>query len=89
MTKADFISKFSEKTCFTKKDSEIAVNAFIDVVKDSLAKGDKVNLVGFGTFEVIQRKERMGRNPQTGAEIKIPSCKAPKFKPGKNLKDLV
>jgi DNA-binding protein HU-beta len=89
MTKADFIAKLSEKTGFSKKDSEKALNGFIDVVKEALKNGEKVSLVGFGTFEVAQRNERKGRNPQTGAEITIPACKAPKFKPGKGLKEAV
>jgi len=89
MTKADFIAKLSEKTGFSKKDSEKALNGFIDVVKDALKNGEKVSLVGFGTFEVAQRNARKGRNPQTGEEITIPACKAPKFKAGKGLKEVV
>ncbi len=89
MTKADFIAKLSEKTGFSKKDSEKALNGFIDAVKEALKNGEKVSLVGFGTFEVTQRNERKGRNPQTGEEITIPACKAPKFKPGKGLKEAV
>jgi DNA-binding protein HU-beta len=89
MTKADFIAKLSEKTGFSKKDSEKALNGFIDVVKEALKNGEKVSLVGFGTFEVTQRNERKGRNPQTGEEITIAACKAPKFKPGKGLKEAV
>ena len=89
MTKADFIAKLSEKTGFTKKDAEKAVNSFMDVVKDALVNGEKVSLVGFGTFEVIERSARKGRNPQTGDEITIAACKAPKFKPGKGLKEAI
>ncbi len=89
MTKADFIAKLSEKAGFSKKDAEKAVNAFIDVVKESLQNGEKVSLVGFGTFEVIERAERKGRNPQTGEEITIAACKAPKFRAGKGLKEAV
>ena len=89
MTKADFISKLSEKAGFSKKDAEKAVNSFMEVVKEALADGEKVSLVGFGTFEVIQRSARKGRNPQTGKEITIPACKAPKFKAGKGLKEAV
>ncbi len=89
MTKADFISKVSEKTGFSKKDAEKAVNAFMDVVKEALKNGEKVSLVGFGTFEVVERAERKGRNPQTGAEITIAACKAPKFRAGKGLKEAV
>ncbi len=89
MTKAEFISKLSEKTGFSKKDAEKAVNSFMEVVKEALADGEKVSLVGFGTFEVIERSARKGRNPQTGKEITIPACKAPKFKAGKGLKEAV
>ena len=89
MTKADFISKVSEKTGFSKKDAEKAVNAFMDVVKDALKDGEKVSLVGFGTFEVVQRAERKGRNPQTGKVINIPSKKTVKFVPSKKLKEII
>jgi len=82
-------SDTNEKTGFSKKDAEKAVNAFMDVVKDALKDGEKVSLVGFGTFEVVQRAERKGRNPQTGAEITIAACKAPKFRAGKALKEAV
>ena len=73
----------------TKKSAEATVNAFIDVVTEALVKGDKVQLVGFGSFEVRKRAARKGRNPQTKEEIKIPASKAPVFKAGKALKDLV
>ncbi len=89
MTKAELVAKISEKTGLSKKDSELALNAFMDAVKEALANGDKVSLVGFGTFEVIERAERKGRNPQTGEEITIPATKAPKFRPGKGLKEAV
>ena len=72
-----------------KKDAEKALAAFTDIVADTLKKGDKVQLVGFGTFEVTERAARTGRNPQTKKEIKIPASKAPKFKAGKALKDIV
>ena len=89
MNKAELIAAIAAKTGATKKSAEEAVNAFIDVVTETLKKGDKVQLVGFGSFEVIKRAARKGRNPQTKEEIKIPASKAPKFKPGKALKDIV
>ncbi len=89
MNKAELIAAIAAKTGATKKSAEEAVNAFIDVVTETLKKGDKVQLVGFGSFEVIKRAARKGRNPQTKEEIKIPASKAPKFKAGKALKDLV
>ena len=82
-------SAIAEKTELTKKDSEKALKAFIDVVTEELKKGEKVQLVGFGTFEVAKRNARTGKNPQTGKAIKIPACKAPKFKAGKALKETV
>ena len=89
MNKAELIAAVAAKTGATKKSAEEAVNAFVDVVTEALRKGDKVQLVGFGSFEVIKRAARKGRNPQTKEEIKIPASKAPKFKAGKALKDLV
>ncbi len=89
MNKAELIAAVAAKTGATKKNAEEAVNAFVDVVTETLKKGDKVQLVGFGSFEVIKRAARKGRNPQTKEEIKIPASKAPKFKPGKALKDIV
>lgn len=89
MNKSDLIAAIAAKTGSTKKDAEATLNAFVDVVTDSLAKGDKVQLVGFGSFEVRKRAARKGRNPQTKEEIKIPASKAPVFKAGKALKDLV
>ena len=85
----DLIAAIAAKTGSTKKDAEATLNAFVDVVTDSLVKGDKVQLVGFGSFEVRKRAARKGRNPQTKEEIKIPASKAPVFKAGKALKDLV
>ena len=87
MNKTELVAAISEKTELTKKDSEKALKALIDVVAEELKKGEKVQLVGFGTFEVSERAARTGKNPQTGAEIKIAACKAPKFKAGKALKD--
>ena len=89
MNKTELVAAISEKTELTKKDSEKALKALIDVVAEELKKGEKVQLVGFGTFEVSERAARTGKNPQTGAEIKIAACKAPKFKAGKALKDTV
>ncbi len=89
MNKAELIASMAEKCELTKKDTEKALKAFIDSVKESLAKGEKVQLVGFGTFEVKQRAARVGRNPRTKEEIKIPASKAPAFKPGKELKESV
>ena len=89
MNKSDLIAEIAAKTGSTKKDAEATLNAFVDVVTESLVKGDKVQLVGFGSFEVRKRAARKGINPQTKEEIKIPSSKAPVFKAGKALKDLV
>ncbi len=89
MNKSDLIAAIAAKTGETKKDAEATLNAFVDVVTDALVKGDKVQLVGFGTFEVRKRAARKGRNPQTKEEIKIPASKAPVFKAGKALKELV
>ena len=89
MNKSDLIAAIAAKTGETKKDAEATLNAFIDVVTEALVKGDKVQLVGFGTFEVRKRAARKGRNPQTKEEIKIPASKAPVFKAGKALKELV
>ena len=77
------------KAEISKKDSEKALTAFIDVVTDELKAGGKIQLVGFGTFEVSERAAREGRNPQTGKTMKIEACKAPKFKAGKALKDAI
>ena len=90
MNKAELIAAMAEKSEMTKKDSECALNAFIATVTESLKKGEKVGLVGFGTFEVRHRKARTGRNPRKpGETIKIPASKAPVFKAGKALKDSV
>ena len=89
MNKTELIAAIAEQAEISKKDSEKALKAFIDVVTDQLKKGDKVQLVGFGTFEVSERAAREGRNPQTGKTMKIAACKAPKFKAGKALKDMV
>ena len=89
MNKTELIAAIADQAELSKKDSEKALKAFIDVVSDELTKGGKVQLVGFGTFEVAERAAREGRNPQTGATMKIEASKAPKFKAGKALKDLV
>lgn len=89
MNKAELISAVAEKTGLSKKNTESAVNAVIDIIGDALTGGDKVQLVGFGSFEVKQREARIGRNPKTKQEISIPASKSPVFKPGKALKDAV
>ena len=89
MNKAELIAAIAAKTGETKKTAEKLVNAFVETVTEALVKGDKVQLVGFGSFEVRKRAARKGRNPQTKEEIKIPASKAPVFKAGKALKDLV
>ncbi len=89
MNKSDLVAAIAAKTGDTKKSAEETLNAFVDVVIETLVKGEKVQLVGFGSFEVRKRAARKGRNPQTKEEIKIPASKAPVFKAGKALKDLV
>jgi DNA-binding protein HU-beta len=89
VNKNDLVAKVADKSGLSKKDSEKALNAFIEAVADGLKEGDKVSVVGFGTFEVRERAARKGRNPQTGKEINIPASKTPAFKAGKSLKDLV
>ena len=89
MNKSDLVSAIAAKTGETKKAAEALVNAFTEVVTETLKKGDKVQLVGFGSFEVRKRAARKGRNPQTKEEIKIPASKAPVFKAGKALKTVV
>ena len=89
MNKTELVEEIAKKTGLTKKDSEKAVKAFTDAVAAELKKGGKVQLVGFGTFEVAKRAAREGRNPQTGKTMKIAASKAPKFKAGNALKDLV
>ncbi|MPM78079.1 DNA-binding protein HU [bioreactor metagenome] len=89
MNKTDLIASVAEKSALSKKDAEKAVNAFTEAVTEALKKGNKVQLVGFGVFEVKARPARKGHNPMTGAEIDIPASKAPVFKAGKALKDSV
>lgn len=89
MTKSEFIAKIAEKAGISKKDAEKSCAAFIDSVVEALSSGDKVQLVGFGTFEVHHRPERIGRNPRTKEEITIPASDYPVFKAGKSFKDAV
>ncbi len=89
MTKAELVEKMANSAKISKAAAEKALGAFLDSVKSSLKKGQKVSLVGFGTFSTSRRKARKGRNPQTGEEIRIPAARVPKFTPGKALKDAV
>jgi len=89
MNKTDLINAVAEKSELSKKDATKAVDAVFETVSDALKDGDKVQLIGFGNFEVRERSARKGRNPQTGDEIDIPASKVPAFKPGKALKDAV
>ncbi len=89
MNKQELISAIAENANLSKKDAEAALSAFVGAVEGALKKGDKVQLVGFGSFEVRERAARVGRNPQTGAEMKIAAAKVPSFKAGKAFKDLI
>lgn len=89
MNKTELVAAIAEQASLSKKDTEAALAAFIDVVAGELKKGEKVQLVGFGTFEVSERAARTGRNPQTGETITIAASRSPKFKAGKALKDIV
>lgn len=89
MNKTELVAAMAEQTNLSKKDAEAALKAFVDVVSEELKKGEKVQLVGFGTFEVSERAAREGRNPQTGETMEIKASKTPKFKAGKALKDVV
>ena len=89
MTKADLVNSIAEKAGLSKADAEKALKAFTDAVTDAMKAGEKVSLVGFGTFSVGQRAARTGQNPQTGAKINIPAAKVPKFKASKALKDAI
>ena len=89
MNKTELVAAMAEKTQLSKKDAEAALKAFTEVVTEELKKGEKIQLVGFGTFEVSERAERIGRNPQTGEEMIIAASKAPKFKVGKAFKDAI
>ena len=89
MNKTELVAAMAEQTNLSKKDAEADLKAFIDVVSEELKKGEKVQLVGFGTFEVSERAAREGRNPQTGETMEIKASKTPKFKAGKALKDMM
>ncbi len=89
MTKAELVREVAERTGMTKKDTALVVNAVFETVMDALSKGEKVQIAGFGIFEVRERAERVGRNPRTGEEIKIPPRKVPVFRVGKELRTKV
>ena len=89
MNKLELVSAIAEQANLTKKDAEAALKAFVDSVEASLKKGEKVQLVGFGTFDVRERAARVGRNPRTNEEMQIAAAKVPTFKAGKALKDLI
>ena len=89
MNKSELIEAMANEASLSKKDAEAALNAYTDVITEALKKGDKVTLVGFGTYEVRKRAARTGKNPQTGEAMKIKAAKVPAFKPGKALKDAV
>lgn len=89
MNKSELITNMAEKSGLTKKDAEKALKAFVESIEQALSNGEKVQLVGFGTYEVKERAARVGRNPKTREEIQIPASKVPVFKAGKDLKDLV
>ncbi|MET3689535.1 DNA-binding protein HU-beta [Priestia megaterium] len=89
MNKTELVDAVATKSELTKQDSKKAVDALFETISNTLAKEEKIQLVGFGTFEIRERAERTGRNPQTGEEMTIPASKAPAFKPGKELKESV
>lgn len=89
MNKSQLVELIAKKTKFTKTDSEIILDATLEAIRKSVSKGNDVKLVGFGTFERAQRKSRTGRNPQTGKSLEIPAAKVPRFRPGKEFKDMV
>ena len=89
MTKAELVDKMAKGSGMTKRAAETALESALKSIRDSLKKGKKVTLVGFGTFSVVRRAARNGRNPQTGRVIRIPAAKVPRFKAGKDLKDAV
>lgn len=89
MNKTELITSIAQESDLTKKDAETLLNAFLKTVSDAMARGEKIQLVGFGSFEVRTRAERKGRNPQTMQEIIIPEKRVPVFRPGKELKELV
>ena len=89
MNKTELVAALAEKAEVSKKDAEKVLNAFVETVQDAVKADDKVQLVGFGTFESKARAAREGKNPQTGAKIQIPACKAPVFKAGKSFKEIL
>ena len=89
MNKQQLVDQVAGEVGITKKETQNVISAFTEAISDSLSKGEKITLVGFGTFQVGERKERRGRNPQTGEEIQIPAKKVPKFVPGKGLREKV
>jgi len=89
MTKGELVGVMAAKACISKVAAEKALNTFVETVTRTLKKGEKVSLVGFGTFDVARRKARRGRNPKTGTELKIPSVRVPKFRAGRTLKAAV
>ncbi len=89
MTKAEFVSRLAKYAGLTKAQAESAINGFMEIVKEELSRGGNITLVGFGTFEVVERAGRKGRNPRTGEVIEIKPTKVPKFRPGKGLKEAV
>ena len=89
MTNIEFVDAVAKETEWTKKDSEEAINAVVKVITNALVAGEKLSIVGFGTFEVVERAAREGRNPQTGESLMIKACKTSKFKPGKAFKELI
>ena len=89
MNKAELVEAVSDKAGITKKQAGSVIDAITDTVKETLSKGERITLVGFGTFHVMERKAREGRNPRTGKKLEIPAKKVPKFKAGKNLREAV
>jgi DNA-binding protein HU-beta len=89
VNKVDLVAALADRTGLSKRDADRVVDAFCDVVQEALAQGEKVSLVGFGTFEVRERQPRMGRNPQTGEQLRIPAARVPAFRAGKSLKETV
>ena len=89
MTKIELVEKLAEKMSMQKKEAERVLEVFVNTIQDALKNGQKVNLAGLGTFVVVEKKARVARNPKTGETVQVPSKKAPKFKPGKQLKELL
>ena len=89
MNKTELVAALAEKAEVSKKDAEKVLNAFLETVQETVKKGDKIQLVGFGSFEVRERAARVGKNPQNGQAVQIPACKVPAFKAGKAFKDLL